>query len=405
LTSEDNDNVGFFFTMKTEVMCALNFPIQFKKANTQFIMFSKLSLVLLISNLSLYGYGKADVLDDVVELPEAERSGYIAIKLEEYASQFSKSVISFNATERGTWENDAGNEGDSTKSTVVTGSMLHELVLSADNRYVKIQKIGGEVTLLTYNGQDGKSYRFDKNKKMTYADHFCRFPSMKSMTLDLFVNLTGITTFKSSSNAELISKVKMYSLGERRVDPKLGDCIVLKKETRGVGLTVERRMMYFGVRDSFLVLLRDETTHQSENGAPVNGMPALIRYKWLNDFQYGKKFGKLLPESWSYLITNEFCDLDGRLLEVSKELQRNPNIIRSTTTSISKVKFLDQFPTELFNITVAPNVPLVDSCQQVAQVEVAKEQKSGRWFNNWLLGLGLISFAVAGYFYIRSRRK
>jgi hypothetical protein len=368
-------------------------------------MLFKFSSALLILNLNLYGYGKADVLDDVVELPEAERSGYVALKLEEYASQFSRSVMSFNATERGTWENDAGIQGDSTKSNVVAGSMLHELVLSADNRYVKIQKIGGEVTLLTYNGQDGKSYRFDKNKKMTYADHFCRFPSMKSMTLELFVNLTGITAFESSSNAELISKVKSYSWGERRVDPSLGDCIVLKKETRGERLTVERRMMYFGERDSFLVLLRDETTHQSENGAPVNGMPALIRYKWLNDFQYGKKFGKLLPESWSYLITNEFCDLDGRLLEISNELQRNPNIIRSTTTSISKVKFLDQFPTELFNITVAPNVPLVDSCQKAAQIEVANEQKSGRWFNNWLLGLGLFSCVIAIYFYVRSKRK
>lgn len=372
-------------------------------------MLREFSIAFLIWNLSLYGFVTADVLDDVMDLPEPERPDYVALKLKEYASQFSTSVINFTATDRGRLKKEVPPKSQNSMGLIemvmVNVNMVHELTLSADNRYAKIQHTDDNATLITYNGIDGKYYGFDKNKKMTYVDHFCEFPSLRSMSLELFVNLTGITTFKSSSNADLISKVKKYSWGERRVDPKLGDCIILKKELQGDRLKVERNMMYFGIRDSFLVLLRDEAMLQHENSSPVNGAPALIRYKWLKDFEYGRKFGKLLPESWNYLITNEYCDLDGRLLAVSNELHKNPNIIRSATTTISKVKFLERFPTELFNIAVDSTVPLVDSCQKAVQVEVAKEQKSGRWFSNWLLGLSLFSCAVAVYFYVRSRRK
>jgi hypothetical protein len=368
-------------------------------------MFRKISIVLLVLNFGLLGLVRADVLDDVMELPEIERPDYVAMKLQEYASQFSASVIGFNATDRGTTQIEVEAKSGLTELKNVTGSMVHDLTLSADNRYAKIQNVDGNTRLITYNGRDGKYYGFDKNKKMTYVDHFCAFPSLGSMSLEQFVNLTGITTFQSSSNEELTGKVKGYSWGERRVDPKLGDCIVLKIESRGDRLKLERKMMYFGVRGSFLVLLRDESTLQYENSLPIREAPALIRYKWLKDFAYGKKYGKLLPENWSYLITEEYCDLDGRLLEVSNDLQKNPLIIRSMTTTISNVKFLDQFPTELFNIAVASNVPLVDSCQKALQVEVAKEQKSGRWFNSSLLGLGLFSCVIAIYFYVRSRRQ
>ncbi len=368
---------------------------------------SKTIIAMMFWSVHLLSIGLPDELDSVSNLAVSERPEHIALKLKEYASQFSSSVMSFTATERGSKEVDSFKIVDSKQvqeSKLVKGKLVHELVLSSSLRYAKIQNLDGSATLITYDGKDGKRYGF-KNKVMTYVDHFCDFPSLRSMTLDKFVEITGATTFRESSNSNLASRVEGYSWGERRLDPKLGECIVLQKETRGKGLSLNRNAMYFGIRDSFLVLLREEAMSKEENPEPINGAPALLKYKWLNEYEYGRKFGKLLPESWTYLISLEYSDLEDRLLPVFDGLRMNPNIIRSTTTTISNCKFPDRFPIKIFNIAIDPKTALVDSCQQAAQSEVAREQNSERSSSKWLLSLCLISCAIAAYFYARSRRK
>ena len=362
----------------------------------------------LIWSMYLLSVGSADELDFIMALPESERPAHIAAKMEEYAAQFSSSIVSFTATERGSEEIESSRQTDPSAPktlTLVKGSTVHELVLSASNRYARIQDIEGDTTLITYDGKEGRLYGYDKNRKMTYVDHICNLPSLGSMSLEKFVELTGITTFNSNSNSDLISKIEGISWGERRLDSTLGDCVILQNEVRSSGLKLDRKLMYFGLRDSTLVLLRYESVSQYEYEFPIYGAPAIAKYKWLNDYEYARKSGKLLPQSWTYLITNEYTDLDGRLLPVSKEMILNPNIIRSTTTTISKCKLLDRFPDEIFNIAIDPKAALIDSCQNAVQELVAMEQKPRRWFSYSLLALCLLSGVFAVYFYSRSRRK
>jgi len=349
--------------------------------------------------------GVCDELDAVLNVDESERPAYVARKLEEYASQFSSAVISLSATESGTNVNFGTGQENSAQRTSPNGKgrWKHELVLSAQRRFAKLQDINGGSILTTYNGHDGRRYGYDTGNEMSYVDHFCDFPSLGSMSLELFVNLTGITTYRDSSNEELTNAVRKLSWGERRVDSKFGDCIALQKESRD-RLKLTRDSMTFGMHDTSMVLHRREVVRQSENEQPINGAPAIIRYKWLQEFEYGQKYGRLLPESWKYVIAYEYCDLDGRLLPLSNVLRKNPIIIRSTTTTISNVKFLDRFPNELFNIPVHPSVPLVDSCQEAVQMDVADALKSGSRFNYWLLGLGVAACAIGAYLYVRSRR-
>lgn len=370
-------------------------------------MARNLIIAVLIWNLQLLSIGAADDLDFIMDLPESKRPAHIASKLKEYASQFSSSVISLTATERGTVEAEASPKADSkgpVNIELVEGKLVNELVLSANIRYAKIHHIEGDATLITYDGTEGKLYGYGKNGTMEYVDHICKLPSLRSMSLEKFVELTGITTFNSCENSNLINKIESFSWGERKFDSTLGDCVILKTETRGDRLKLERNMMYFGIRDSFLVLLRYELMVQYQNESPINGAPAIIKYKWLNAYEYGLKSGKLLPESWTYLITNEYTDLEGRLLPLSNELSRNPNIIRSTVTTVSKPKLLEQFPTEIFNIAIDPKAGLVDSCQNAVQAVVAQKQKSRSWFSTLLLVLCLFSCSLAAYFYSRSRR-
>lgn len=356
----------------------------------------------------LHSVGLADELDSVSNLAVSERPGYIASKIKEYASQYASLIMSFTATERGSLQITTTKMVDSKpfhELKLIKGTFVHELVLSNKNRYAKIQENDGTATLITYDGKEGKRYGYNKNKEMTYVDYFCDFPSSRSMSLDKFVGITGVTTFKYSANEKLASNIESFSWSERRLDPMLGDCIVLEKEARGKGSGLKREAMYFGIRDSSLVLLREEAVSQGENEILVNGQQNIEKTKWLLEFKYGRKFGKLLPESWTYLISEEYLDLSGRLIAESDNLRMNPNIIRSTTTTISNCKVLDRFPTEILNIPIDPKASLVDSCQQAAQTEVAREQKTGRWFSSWLLGLCFFSCAVAFVFFFRSRRK
>lgn len=371
-------------------------------------MMARTSIIaILFWSMHLIPVGSADELDFIMALPESERPAHIASKMEEYAAQFSSSIISFTATDRGSKqvETRSADPRAPIELTLTKGSMVHELVLSASNRYAKIQYLEGDATLITYDGKEGKLYGYDKNRKMTHVDHFCRLPSLRSMSLDKFVQLTGITTFNSSSNSDLIHAIGKFSMAERRLDSTLGDCVVLQKEARSSGLKVDKTLMYFGIRDSSLVLLREEAVLQYENELPVNAGRAILKYKWLNDYEYSRKSGKLLPESWTYLITKEYTDLDGRLLPLSNELSRNPSIIRSMTTTISKCKLLERFPDEIFNIAIDPKAALIDSCQNAVQELVAMDQKPRRWFRNSLLALCLLSGVLAVYFYSRSRRK
>lgn len=169
-----------------------------------------------------------------------------------------------------------------------------------------------------------------------------------SLSIEPFIILTGVTNFDSCSNAKLVADVKKMEWGDRLIDGRLGDCVVLKRqEIRQNGCT-DKRTMYFGVRYSKIVLLRDNL----ETAEPMEGS-RILTHRWSSDFEYGQKFGKLLPETWTKLIASEWSDLEGNALY-------KPSILRSTTNTITSCEFLDRFPEGIQKIETDPSAVVFD---------------------------------------------
>ena len=241
--------------------------------------------------------------------------------------------------------------GKGPTSEVRKVDLVHDLVLSIENRYTNIPDVDGTRTIHTYDGKTGKRFRYATTGRQTEVDLISRLPYI-SLSIEPLIILTGVTNFDGCSNAKLVADVKEMEWGDRLVHRKLGDCVVLKrKEIRQNGCT-DKRTMYFGVWDSKIVLLRDEL----ESAEPMEGS-RILTYRWSSDFEYGQKFGKLLPETWTKLIASEWTDLEGNAVH-------KPLIIRSTTNAITSCEFLDRFPEDIKKIATDPTATVIDRREQ-----------------------------------------
>lgn len=105
-------------------------------------------------------FGLADELDVITKMAEDDRPDYIARKLEEYSDNYVSSVMQLKLSEKGVRQFEIQDPGNGLTSEERKVDLVHELVLSIENRYTNIADLDGTRTVQTYDGKTGKRFRY-----------------------------------------------------------------------------------------------------------------------------------------------------------------------------------------------------------------------------------------------------
>lgn len=344
-------------------------------------------------------------LDSLMQAGESERPGIAANELVRFADKHREKICSIVVEEGGFRAGGALTlDKDPKYSPDFRGKWRIEMVASPKKAYGIGRFPNGRWTKTTFDGSTAMLYWFDPENKMFQADKFCSLPSSPSSGLNTFVEVTGIGRWSNGplivSNDAFADRVRNMKWHERKTHASLGDIAVLetKKTTDTIKSNSERAL--FGVKDGNLVCVGLEYESKGMFPDKIDGKPAVSVGKYLTEIRYGTKFGPLLPESWTFLSSQELFSMEGKALFA-------PRVDYSQLKQLVAFKSLASFPDAILNIPIDPKAKLVDHCEKKVQAAIAESiveaPKNRRLY--WILALGLASCFVALVMFVRRVRK
>jgi len=344
-------------------------------------------------------------LDSLMQAGESERPGIAANELVRFADKHREKICSIVVEEGGFRAGGALTlDKDPKYSPDFRGKWRIEMVASPKKAYGIGRFPNGRWTKTTFDGSTAMLYWFDPENKMFQADKFCSLPSSPSSGLNTFVEVTGIGRWSNGprivSNEAFADRIRTMKWLERKTHASLGDIAVLETKTSTNTIKSNSDRALFGVHDGNLVCVGIELESKNIFPEKIDGKTAVADYKTLVEIRYGKKFGPLLPESWTYLTSREIFSMEGKALFP-------PLVDYSQLRQLVAFKTLASFPDAILNIPIDPKAKLVDYCEKKVQAaiaeSIAEEPKKRKFF--WILALGLASCFVAIVMFVRRVRK